>query len=120
MSFTSKLSVLALFGLLAACLLIPSPAEAAAKKKAPKPVDTRILIKSKDLAKQQIVITYMRDRRNATYTVDENTKVTVEGSPASLKEVEVGMQVFGYVERDEYSLDSLDVKTADSPPQAPQ
>jgi hypothetical protein len=112
---------LALVGVLMLGLFSMSPADAAAAKKAPpKPVDPRILIKSVDVAKGQIVITYMRDKRNATYTIDDTTVLTVQGHPGTIKDIEVGMQVFGYVERDEYSLNSLDVKTADAAPVAPK
>ncbi len=101
-------------------LLLASTAEAAAAKKkaAAPPPDNRTLVKQVDPGKQQIVLTFKREKKDVTYTADGNTAITVDGQPGTLKDVKTGMELTGYIERDETSLDSFSVQTATSPPKA--
>jgi hypothetical protein len=88
----------------------------------PPPIDKRILIKSVDVKAGTIEVKYMRDAKQPThvYAIDAVTVLTVGNSAAKLDEVKVGMQVRSYVERDDKTLDSIDVSVADPPPVIPK
>ena len=82
------------------------------------PVDPRILISAVDMSRQTVTFSYKREKRDDIYTVDPQTIVTVLGTPGTLKNIRVGLQVVGYVERAPHVLDSVDLKTAEPSPAA--
>ena len=116
----SKLFVLAATVLAFVFGLILSPmADAAAPKKPVPPTDTRILVTAVDLKNQQITITYERNKTTKVYGIDGMTAVVVQGNPGTLDKIKVGQQVYSYTERDDKSLDSIEVAVAQAAPVAP-
>ena len=88
----------------------------------PPPIDTRILIKAVDAKAGTITIQYMRSAKapEHTYALDGLTALTVNNAKGTVDQIKVGMQVRRYVERDDVSLDSIDVGTAAPPPVVPK
>ena len=107
---------------LALLVTIAIPSAHAGKKKAKeaeKPVvDPRILIDSVDASAGTVVLNYKRDGTTHTYTLDGMSTIKVGDStdPAKISDIKTGMQVRDYVERDDHTLDSITVSTADPAP----
>jgi len=93
----------------------------ASKKKgtAATPPDLRILVTAVNEAKNQINIVYKRDGKKAVYTLDFLAKITVDNNPGTIKDIKAGQQVYGYIEHDAHSLDSVIVGIAQPAPVAP-
>jgi len=91
----------------------------AGKKAPPAPPDLRILIVAVNEAKNQITIVYKRDKKKAVYTLDFLVKVTADNMPGTIKDIKIGQQVYGYIEHDAHSLDSIIVGIAQPAPVAP-
>ena len=88
------------------------------KKPAHPPTDTRILIGSVDASAGTIVIKFTSADKpvTTTYTLDGLTAITVNNAPGKIAQIESGMQVRDYVERDSHTLDSITVSVADPAP----
>jgi D-hexose-6-phosphate mutarotase len=90
------------------------PAHATTKKKAPKPVDTRTLVKSVNLSDDTVILESARNNALHTYHIDSATTVTVSGVPGkTISDIRSGMEVRSSVERDDQTLDAIYVDTAD-------
>jgi hypothetical protein len=89
-------------------ILAISPVTASAKK-APPPIDTRILIKSVDVKDGTIEFKYMRDAKEPThfYKIDDLTDLKVNYVKGTINQIKPGMEVKDYLERDDQSLDSV-------------
>jgi hypothetical protein len=93
-------------------LAVPTAMAGSTKPAAPAPVDERILVQSVNVAAGTIVIQYMRDKKTHTYTVDDLTALKVNNSPGKIADIQVGMQIKDYVERDPHTLDTLTIQYA--------
>jgi hypothetical protein len=87
-----------------------------AKSKSRPPLDTRILITDVNPSLQKVVFTYERDKKKQSYLIDGETQITVQNQSAKFDDIKVGMQVEGYINRDENTLESISVRTADPAP----
>jgi len=85
-------------------------------------IDKRILVSAVDLKAGTIVVKYMRDPKEAnhTYKIDDLTALTVDNQTGKINQIKVGMQVRGYTERDNDTLDSIAVGKADPAPIQPK
>jgi Cu/Ag efflux protein CusF len=104
---------------LALTLVLSPMAEAATPKPKPPP-DLRILVTAVDAKNQQITITYEKNKTTKVYGIDDMTKVVSQGNPGTLASIKVGQQVYSYVERDDKSLDNIEVAVAQPAPVAPK
>ena len=90
-----------------------SPATAGGVKeiKPPPPIDSRIVIKAVDLKANTVTLKYMRDAKQPdhVYTVDGVTQLKVNNVTGTITQIKAGMVVDNYVERDNDTLDSLEL-----------
>jgi len=92
----------------------------AGKAKAPAAPGDNTMVNAVDMTAKQVTILIQSNSQKMVYTVDDFTKITVEGNAATLSQVHSGQQVYSYVERDSQTLDSLDVGPVHAAPKEDQ
>ena len=96
---------------------MPANANSTKKKAPPAPEDTRTLVKSVNLSDDTVILESAHDNALHTYHIDSATAVTVSGIPGKkISDIRRGMEVRSSVERDDQTLDSIYVDTADTMP----
>jgi hypothetical protein len=111
-------AVLALFLGLSLCTDVYAGKTKTAK--APAAPGDKTMVNAVDVAAKQVTILIQSSSQKLVYTVDDFTKITVDGNAAQLSGVHSGQEVYSYVERDSQALDSLDVGAVRAEPKTDQ
>ena len=118
-SKATKLSVLtAVLALFVGLILCPDVYAGKPKSSSPAAPGEGVMVTAVDAAAKQVTITLKKTSQKFVYTVDDFTKITVEGNAATLSEVHSGQEVYSYTERDTTTLDSIDVGPVRTEPKA--
>jgi hypothetical protein len=115
MEYSGIVAVLALFLGLSLCTDVY-----AGKAKTPTAPGDNTMVNAVDVTAKQVTILIQSNSQKVVYTVDDATKITVDGNAATLSQVHSGQQVYAYVERDSQTLDSLDVGPVHAAPKEDQ
>jgi hypothetical protein len=107
-------SGLSFFVIVFAIIFVLAMSSADAKKKSGDIfVKSGTLIKSVNLSASTVEVETVKSHTTHTYKIDGVTVIIVRGVPGKITDLKFGLQVEDLVERDDVTLDSITVNTAD-------